>query len=95
MTSACRCLHARHPRLADRGGVPGARREVETVSGTEFDVAIGGVERDGAFDAEEDLVIGVFMFPIPISRVVGPGMRRQSLSMKSRLRIRSGVAAHR
>jgi hypothetical protein len=75
--------------------VSGARREVEPVSGTEFDVAFGGVERDGAFDAEEDLVIVVFMFPIPMSRLVGPGMRRHSLSMKSRLRIRSGVSAHR
>jgi hypothetical protein len=75
--------------------VLGARREVETVAGTEIDIATGGVEGDRAIDAEKDLVIVVFVFPIPVSRLVGPRMRRQSLFMKSCLRIRSGVPAHR
>ena len=70
-------LHAGHPFGADRGTVDRARRQVEPITRAQQYVAIGGVERDCALDAEENLVIGVLVVLVDVSGTVRPGVRCQ------------------
>lgn len=46
--------------------------EIQPVTGIETDVTPRCMERDRAVDAEEDLVIGVLVFAVSISRFIGP-----------------------
>lgn len=66
------CLHAGHTRVADSRGVRSLWWEIEPVTGIETDVTPWCMECDRAVDAEEDLVMRVLVFPVSISRLIGP-----------------------
>jgi hypothetical protein len=44
--------------------------EIEAITWIEVDVTLRRVERDRTIDAEEDLVIGMLMFPVAVARFV-------------------------
>jgi hypothetical protein len=64
---------------ADRRRVERLRGEVDAIAGGECDISLGRVERDGALDAEQDLVPLVPMRLVAIPGAVRPSRRLQAL----------------
>src|SRR5207248_952396 len=77
-------LDAGNPFRTDQRRMGGARREVEPVAGVELDALPGGqeVEADGAFEAVEDLAVGVGVSAIDGAGAVRPGVRAVCLGIQ-------------
>ncbi len=76
-------FEANHPLRSDNGAVDGASRKVETVAWVEGDRSPGvELEGDGARDDVEDLMIGMGVRRVAITRIVRPAVGSESLGGK-------------
>jgi len=72
-----------------------ARRKVESVAGSEHDVAGWRMKRDRSLDADQNLMEIVGVLPVGVPRFVRPGMGREALGGKDLGGHRCVIAGHR